>query len=407
MSDATAAPPPSARTGPALDAAGGRRAFVAFLSDAASEDVLRSGLADMVATPVVRQGGIRAAVKSFEREESPRILLVDVSSASDPIAELDALAGVCAPDTKVLVIGERTDIDFYREITRHLGADEYVAKPLTRDKVSTLLGPYFAGEGADAQASRGGRVVAVCGVRGGVGATTLCVNLAQLVAETTKSHVAVLDLHLRGGHVAMMSGVKPASALRHALENPHVVDGLFLERVSMAVGERVRIFAADEPFDADPRPTPDGVARVMELLRQRFNLILVDCPMPPSLADRQALAVARQTLLVFGPDMASLRDADRARKMVNALTGAGRTMMVLNRSDMPGALKPNIVAEALGAKPDVLIPDMPRPLSRAANLGRAALKDSAKLRRALGPLTQEISGIRQRKTSLLARLLGR
>jgi len=233
------------------------------------------------------------------------------------------------------------------------------------------------------------------------------VNLAQAVAETTRGHVAILDLHLRGGHVAMMTGVKPASALRHALENPQVVDGLFLERVSTAAGERVRVFAADEPFDSDPRPTPEGVARVVELLRQRFNIIIVDMPVPPTLADRQALAVARQTLLVFGPDMASLRDVERARKMVSALTGASRTMTVLNRANIPAGLKPNIIVEALGAKPDVSIPDMPRQISRATNLGRAALKDSAKLRRALAPLTQEISGVRQRSAGFLSKVFKR
>jgi len=404
MSETTAQP---GRAAPATDSLGGRKPFVAFVSDAASEDVLRSGLVDLVANPIVRQGGIRAAIKSFEREESPHALLVDVSSANDPLADLDTLAGVCAPDTKVLVVGERNDIDFYRDITRHLGADEYVAKPLTRDKISTLVGPYVAGDAPEAAGTRGGRVVCVCGVRGGVGATTVAVNLAQQVAETTRSHVAVLDLHLRGGHVAMMSGVKPASALRHALENPQVVDSLFLERVSVAAGERVRVFAADEPFDSDPRPSPEGVAKVVDLLRQRFNLIIVDMPIPPSLADRQALAVARQILLVFTPDMASLRDVERARKMANALTGASRTMLVLNRSDMPGALKSNIVSEALSAKPDVIIPDMPRQIARAGNLGRAALNDSAKLRRALAPLTQELSGLRQRSGGLLRRIFGR
>jgi pilus assembly protein CpaE len=169
----------------------------------------------------------------------------------------------------------------------------------------------------------------------------------------------------------------------------------------------VRIFASDEPFDSDPRPTPEGVAKVVELLRQRFNLIIVDMPVPPSLADRQALSVARQTLLVFNPDMASLRDVERSRKMVNALTGASRTLLVLNRGNMPGALKAKLVAEALSAKPDVVIPDMPKAISRAGNLGRAALNDSAKLRRALAPLTQELSGLRQRNRGLFSRIFGR
>jgi hypothetical protein len=50
---------------------------------------------------------------------------------------------------------------------------------------------------------------------------------------------------------------------------------------------------------------------------------------------------------------------------------------------------------------------MPKQIARAGNLGRAALNDSARLRRSLAPLTQEISGIRQRAGGFLARLLGR
>jgi pilus assembly protein CpaE len=65
------------------------------------------------------------------------------------------------------------------------------------------------------------------------------------------------------------------------------------------------------------------------------------------------------------------------------------------------------VAEGLGAKPDVIIPDLPKQLPRAANLGRPALTESAALRRALAPLTQEISGIEQRlkRGGLFGRML--
>ena len=135
----------------------------------------------------------------------------------------------------------------------------------------------------------------------------------------------------------------------------------------------------------------------MELLRQRFNVIVVDLPTPPSPAERQALLLARHVLVVLGPDVGSLRDAEQVRRMVTAQIGAGRTMMVLNRATAPGALKPGLVQEGLGAKPDVVIPDLPKQLPRAANLGRPALPGSAALRRALAPLTQEISGVEQRR----------
>jgi pilus assembly protein CpaE len=157
----------------------------------------------------------------MESQVSPRVLIVDVSGVADPVAELDALAFVCAPETKVLVIGERGDLDFYRQVTRHLGVDEYLSKPLTRDSASTLIGPYIAGAEPDRTAARGGRVVAVCGVRGGVGATTVAVNLALHLAETTRGHVALLDLKLRGGQAAMMLG----GARRRAAQRPGTAGG--------------------------------------------------------------------------------------------------------------------------------------------------------------------------------------
>jgi pilus assembly protein CpaE len=400
---------PRSATRPAgAEGAPGRDAFLAFVFDTDSEEALRAGLADKLAAPQVRQGGIRLAVRALEKQDSPRILLVDVGDCTEAVAQLDALAEVVAPDVKVLVVGDRTDIEFYRDITRHLGVDDYIAKPLTRDKVATLVGPHVAGIEPDAPAVRGGRVIAVCGARGGVGATTIAVNLALHLAETTHGHVALLDLHLRGGHAAMLTGGRPSAGLRHALENPMAVDSLFLDRVALRAGERLRVFAAEEAFESDPRPVPEGVGKVVDLLRQRFNTIVVDMPMPPGLPERQALAVARQALVVFGPDMASLRDAEAARKMANALTGTGRTMLVLNRANQPGALKPQIIAEALGGKPDITIPDLPKQVPQAANLGRPAIETSAALKRALAPLTQEISGNRTvQKAPLMKRLFRR
>lgn len=379
---------------PPLDRQGDRAAAMAFLLDDNTESALRGGLADQLNSVTIRRGGIRAAIRALKNEASPRVLLVDLSGIEDdPIKALDELAAVCSPDIKVIVLGDRADIEFYRLVTRRLGVDEYLRKPLTRDAVSSLIGPYIAGAEPEQERNRGGRVVAVCGARGGVGATTIAVNLALQISEQTRSHVALLDLHLHGGHAAMMLGVQPNSGLRAALEEPDHVDGLLLDRVAIALGDRMRLIAADEPLESDPQPTPAGVSRVIKLLRQRFNVIVVDMPMPPTAAQREAMMLARQALVVMTPDVASLRDAQQTKRMVNTLIGAGRVMTVLNRSNMPGALKSNMVQQALGAKPEVSIPDMPKQLMKSANLGRPALRESSTLRRALTSLTQEISGV--------------
>jgi pilus assembly protein CpaE len=260
----------------------------------------------------------------------------------------------------------------------------------------------------EAEAGRGGgQLVAVCGVRGGCGATTIAVNLALQLAQTGRGHVAILDLHLRGGTAGLLLGLRSGSGLKVALEEPERADALFVERVGVPVEDRVRLVAAEEPLESHPAPTLEGVQGLVTILRRRFNHVVVDLPFPPGRAERAALEAARHQVMVLGPDMAGIRDAMAARKLLGN-GGAARVLTVLNRSGMPGGLKPALVTEGLGAAPDIVIPDLPRHLPRAANLGRPALAESAALRRALAPLTQEISAVRaiSSKTSFLGRLFG-
>ncbi|MCO6419229.1 hypothetical protein JYK14_24145 [Siccirubricoccus sp. KC 17139] len=390
---------------------GDRPGVIAFLNDEASETAVRNGLAERTAGLLLRRGGIRAAIKALEREPTPRVLLVDVSGVPDVVAALEQLAAVCTPDVQVLAVGETADIGFYRQLTRELGIAEYLYKPLTRDSVARIFGPYLARQAAGGAevSNRSGRVVAVYGARGGCGATTIAVNLALQLAEVSHGHVALLDLHLRGGTTGMMLGVRPGAGLRVALEEPDRVDALFLDRACIPVGGRLRLLAAEEPLESLPRPTEEGMKRVLALLCQRFNHVVVDLPMPPGPAERALLAAARQRIVVLGPDVASIRDTIAARKFA-AIGAAPSIITVLNRAGAPGTLKTKLIEEGLGEAPDVIIPDLPKELPRAANLGRAALHESAALRRALAPLTQEVSAVRAQpggRASLLARLLGR
>ena len=380
---------------------------LAFVADEHSEVALRGGLTEATAIMVVRRGDIHTAIRVLQNAPSPRALIVDVSHLEDPVEALEELARVCTPETDVMVVGERSDIAFYRDIVRDFGVSEYLHKPLTRDSVAQLFGPVIAGLSTDTDQRRGGRIVAVCGVRGGAGATTLAANLAFDLAEKTRGHVALLDLHLRGGTAALLLGLNPSAGLKLALENPERTDALFLERVAIPVGERLRVIATEEPIDSDPNPSHEGVERLLDILRQRFNQIVVDMPMPPQKAEWHVLARARYRILVVPPDLAGVRDAVAMRQALANMHG-GTTVTVLNRAGEPGAMDARMMREGLGNPPDFVIPDLRQPLSQAANMGELAVQSSSAYRRALAPLTQEISGIAvSRRKGLFARFLRR
>ncbi|WP_191058670.1 AAA family ATPase [Geminicoccus harenae] len=385
-----------------------RAALLAFVADEESEAAIQAGLADMMAGVQIRRGTARTATRALASEPTPRVLLVDISGLEDPIRALNELATVCTPDVRVLVVGDRSEVSFYRELTRDLGVDEYIYKPLTRSNVSALFGPLVVPSG-EKTLQRGGQIIAVCGARGGAGATTVAIHLA-LQLEAAKRHVALLDLHLRGGTTAMMLGVKGSNGLRVALEEPDRADALFLDRMAVTIQGRLRLIAAEEPFDVQPNPAPDAAPRLLELLRQRFSHVVVDLPMPPSPLERQVLAEARSQVVVFGPDLAGIRDAEAVRKLMTSISSMSQPILVLNRAGVAGGLKLPLVIEGLGRRPDVVIPDLPRHLPKAANLGQSAGAAGASMRKALAPLTQEIVGTRAepaKRSSIFRWLLGR
>lgn len=366
--------------------------FLAFVGDEETEAALRGGLIGAIPNLSIVRGKIQHAIKHLEREAAPRFLVVDVVGHPNPFEALDRLAAVCAPDVKLLVIGDNTDHRFYRQLVRMMGVTEYLAKPLTRDAVLHVFRPLLVEGHVDAESARHGSVIAVCGARGGVGATTIAVNLALQLARMAKSHVCLLDMHLQRGTAALMLGAKAVSGLRVALESPDRADELFLERASIKVVDRVRLIAADESFEVQTAPTRAGAANIIDLLKRRFNHVVVDLPSPGQDAERQILRSARHLIAVLMPDLAGIRDAQRLQQLA-AKEGSVPVTVVLNRVGQPGALALTLVQEGLGQNPAIQIPDISKRLVRAANLGLPALDRSPAFAKAILPLTREMSGL--------------
>jgi pilus assembly protein CpaE len=399
--------------GPAMPALGPEtaRKIVAFVQDEESAAALRMGLTPIADDLDIRRGGLRHAVRFFEKEPPSRMAIVDIAAEENPQAALDDLARVCPPFVPVIVLGDNTEIGFYRLLVNELGVAEYLPKPLTRAAVQTLLLPRLVGPGAGPASSiRGGHVVAVVGARGGAGATTIAINVALELAEATKAHVVLLDLNLQTGTAALMLSAHPGPGLRSALADPQRADSLLLERTAIEVAPRLSLLAAAEGFGSKTPVTDEGVTRVLELLRQKFNFVVVDLPVVPvPSAMFQVLVLARQVVVVLGPDVAGLRDAKALRSFVADTTGTDTVFTVLNRADLQGGLSRSLIETGLGARPDITIPDFGKRMLQAVNLGVPALTYVPALRRHLAPLVREISGVQTDRSgkSWLMRMLRR
>ena len=217
-----------------------RLTVLAFLGDPATEQVLRDGLGELVANGIdIRRGTVRTAVAAMSKTQTPEVLIVDIAGEEQPLHALGELSDVVEPGVRVLVIGDNDDVDFYRHITRGMGVMEYLFKPITREAVARHFAPLITRKTIGQDATRGGRVIAVLGARGGVGATTVAGNLSWLLGVMAKRHTVFVESDIHMGSGALLLGAKTGPGLRMALETPDRIDPLFVERAAQPVAERL------------------------------------------------------------------------------------------------------------------------------------------------------------------------
>jgi pilus assembly protein CpaE len=376
-----------------------------FVRDQESERIIRNTLASLgVSDAEFVTGNVRDAIARLTHQGSPKLLVIDVAGVDDPVADVNELANVCEPNTAVVVVGDRNDIVLYREL-KNAGVVEYFFKPLVSDPITRMLSAALSGQ-TESPTPRTGKLVFVLGVRGGVGATTVAVNTAWLLAETRQRWVALLDLDLQQGDAALQLDVEPSHALREAFDHPERVDSLFLERAAIHVDHRIDVMASLEPLGEAIEIEQASVLSLLNKLLVRYRFVFVD--LPPAAADKlmPALQLPSTCVLVSDGTLVSARDLARWRKTIGANTAQRSTLHLLNQSGAPGSLPATEFNRAAGQPPDIVVP-YDRTIASSATLGVKAGRENAAVKRGLAPLLRALAG-EQAKTlpTFLGRLFG-
>jgi pilus assembly protein CpaE len=364
--------------------------LIAYARDRETVAVLTEVLGPVLGpTAEFRTGTIEQALTGFRRLGTPvAALLVDVSGEKDPLGALENLALYVEPGVRVFVIGDTNDMEFYRQVIRNLGVIEYLPKPLNREVVARTLLPAFTGGSVIPE--RSGRIVTVTGVRGGVGATTIAVNLAAQLAERSRHHILLFDANLSNGTTALMLGAQAAGGLREALENPTRVDALFAERSAPAISDRLHLLAAEEPIDELVAVQEGATVHLTSLLCNRFNFVVTDLPAYSTPLNHELSKLAHVRVLVMDATLPSLRDALRHLALPRGPRQAARPIVVLNRANLSGSLTAKQVSEGLGVDIDVIIPWLPKQMKAAMNLGQPGVRQSGSFQKAIVQLANEI-----------------
>ena len=164
----------------------------------------------------IQMGGIGAAIETFRSSPTPNVILIETDArATDILGGLDQLAEHCDAGTRVVVMGRVNDVTLYRELTRR-GVSEYLMTPVNTIDVVRAICHLFSAPDAKPV----GRIVAIVGAKGGVGASTVAHNVAWAIGRDLTIESVVADLDLPFGTAGLDYNQDPPQGIADAVFSP-------------------------------------------------------------------------------------------------------------------------------------------------------------------------------------------
>src|SRR5215510_14418340 len=279
----------------------------------------------------VHMGGIEAAIEAYHTAPTPNVIVLETEGHSDILAGLDDLAGVCDPGTRVIVIGTANDITPYRELVRR-GVNDYVIGPVeVLDVVRSICSLFSASEAVTV-----GRMIAVVGAKGGVGASTVAHNVAWHIARDVALDSVVIDLDLAFGTASLDYNQDPVQGIANAVFSPDRLDSSFMERLLARCTDNLSLLAAPAALDQVYDFGADAFDSIFDTLRMTTPRIVLDVPHQWSAWTRRALVGADDILIVAEPDLADMRNTKNLMNMLKSARPNDRPpLYCLNQVGMP------------------------------------------------------------------------
>jgi pilus assembly protein CpaE len=323
----------------------------------------------------IQMGGMAAAIEAYRAAPTPNVIILETDARSDILAGLDQLATVCDPGTRVVVIGRVNDVTLYRELVRR-GVSDYVIAPVNAlDVVRSICNLFSAPE-----AKSIGRIIAVVGAKGGVGASTIAHNVAWAIARDLAMDSVVADLDLAFGTAGLDYNQDPPQGIADAVFSPDRVDTAFIDRLLSKCTDHLSLLAAPATLDKVYDFGADAFDAIFDTLRTSMPCIVLDVPHQWSGWTKRALVSADDILVVSAPDLASLRNTKNLVDLLKASRPNDRApLYCLNQVGIPK--RPEIsaseFAKAIEAQPIAAIPFDPQMFGSAANNGQMIAEVSA------------------------------
>jgi pilus assembly protein CpaE len=362
------------------------------------------GAKDSQLEQLVRAAGMRAVTLQADQLASPSravvampdVVLVDVRSNRQLLA---AVGGIKRryPSMGIAIVVPALDPDLMLEAMR-AGVSECVVEPLTEAALEAAIGRVLVQRTAPIE----GRVFAIVGAKGGVGATTVAVNVAEAIARAA-GDALLIDLQGGAGDAAVFVGVEPRFTVREALENTHRLDEAFFRGLIVRTRTGVDLLAAS------PRSgglDPHRLRTLIEFGARYYRAVVLDVPRG-DVEVLDSLEAASSIVVVVNHELPTLRSAYRLVTTLRQRYGSDRIALLVNRSDRTSEISLEDISRAVNTPVKHVLPSDYKPALVAINKGEPLARSTqGRLASAIHTLARTLIGQDAPEAADSSRLFG-
>ncbi len=267
-------------------------------------------------------------------QTTPDIGLVAVDRDPQKALQLVGTLATASPECAVLVVSSTNDANLILEAMR-AGAKEFLTQPIRIEDLLGALGRISQRRFGRGEKPRGCQVIAVAGAIGGVGTTSIAVNLGCALAADSQNSVALVDLDLTLGDADVLLDTIPDYTLVDVAQNVTRLDFSLLKRSLTKHGSGLYLLSRPVQLEDVSLVAPEDLQRVIGLMKATFTHLVLDLSKSYSPIDMMALEMANTILLVTQLDLPCLRNVVRLMMSFGNMEGmAEKVRIVVNRAGL-------------------------------------------------------------------------
>jgi pilus assembly protein CpaE len=360
----------------------------------------------------VQQGGPDMFAQMLESAAPPKMAIVDIDGQTDPGGIAMRMVSLCGGECRLVIVGSANDVTLYRKVLMS-GAVDYLVKPLSPEILNQALSAALRGQGGNKPDVKEARIITFIGSRGGVGASTIALNIGWMVAHDLKRSIILLDLDLQFGTSSLALDLEPGRGLRDIVGSPHRVDALMIASSIVPESDLFSVLGAEEAVDEFVQMDGGAITALLKEMKSNFDTVLVDLPRSLLAGQKRLLAASHEIVIVSDLTLAGIRDTLRIKSSIASLGCEARVSIVASRTNASGAGQIDRVTfeKGIQGKIDATIVEDAASLAAAANAGKAlgVSAPRAAPTKALRELAIRLSKIEEKaqaKPSLFSKLFG-